>query len=135
MSPPITPASSRLMVEPEPGAGLRLRHAERTALERREDPFEIVSLDAGTGIDYLELRDRAAVMHDELHAAGLREFQCIRQQVDQNLAQALFIGIDHDGQHRRPLENEVDALGGSLDANMPTSWSRNSLNRTSSRDR
>ena len=58
-------------------------------------------------------------MHDEPHAAGLREFQRIRQQVDQNLPQALFIGIDDEGQHRRPLENEVDALGGCLNAKHP----------------
>ena len=55
-------------------------------------------------------------MHDELHAAGLRELQRIRQQVDQNLAQALFVGIDDEGQHRRPLEDEVDAFGDGLNA-------------------
>ena len=54
----------------ESGAGLRLRDAERAALERREDAFEIVALDAGAGVDHLELRDRAAIVHDELHAAG-----------------------------------------------------------------
>ena len=59
--------------QPEAGAGLRLRDAERAALERRKDALEIVGLDAGAGVDHLELGDRAAVMHDELHAAGLRE--------------------------------------------------------------
>ena len=73
-------------------------------------------LDAGAGIDHLEFRDGAAVMHDELHAAGLREFDGIRQQIDQNLPQALFIGIDHDRQHGGPLEDEIDPLGGSLQA-------------------
>ena len=58
------------------------------------------ALDAGTGIDDLEFRDRAAVVHRELHAAGLGELQRIRQQVDQDLAQPLLIGIDHDRQHR-----------------------------------
>ena len=75
-----------------------------------------LGLNSGAGVDHLELRDRAAVMHDELHAAGLRELQRIRQQVDQNLAQALFVGIHDEGQYRRPLEDEVDALGGSLNA-------------------
>ena len=98
---------------------MRLRHAERAALERRKDAFEIAGLDAGAGVDDLELGDGAAVMHDELHAAGLREFQRIRQQVDQDLAQAFFVGIDDDGQHRRPPENEVDALGGGLNAKHP----------------
>src|SRR5215216_4880737 len=60
--------------QPEPGAALRLRDAERTALERRENPFEIVGSNTGPGVDHLELGDRAAIMHDELHAAGLREF-------------------------------------------------------------
>src|SRR3954468_12436781 len=60
--------------QPEAGAGLRLRHAERTALEGSEDAFEIAGLDTGAGVDDLELRNRAAVMHDELYAAGLREF-------------------------------------------------------------
>ena len=55
-------------------------------------------------------------MNDELHAAGLREFDGVRQQIDQDLAQPLFVGIDHDGQHRRPLEDEIDALGGGLQA-------------------
>src|SRR4029077_17489380 len=73
--------------QPETRAGLRLRDAERTALERRENTFEIAGLNAGAGIGYLELRHRAAVMHDELYAAGLRELERIRQQVDQNLAQ------------------------------------------------
>ena len=55
-------------------------------------------------------------MHDELHAAGLGEFDRVRQQIDQDLAQPLFVGIDHDRQHRRPLEDEIDALGGGLQA-------------------
>ena len=115
MSPPITPASSRLMVSPSPVpvCGCDTPSAPRSngaKMRSRSCP------DPGAGVDYPRTRDRAAVVHDELHAAGLREFQRIRQQVDQHLAQALFVGIDHDGQHRRPLENEVDALGGSLDA-------------------
>src|SRR3954468_23724041 len=105
--------------QPEAGAGLRLRHAERTALEGSEDAFEIAGLDTGAGVDDLELRNRAAVMHDELYTAGLREFQGIRQQVDQNLTQAFFVGIDDDGQYRRPPENKVDAFGGGLDAKHP----------------
>ena len=44
----------------------------------------------------LELGDRAAVVHHELHAAGLRELDRVRQQVDQDLAQPLLVGIDHD---------------------------------------
>ena len=102
--------------QPEPGAGLRLRDAERAALERREDALEVGCLNAGAGVDHLELGDRAAIMHDELHAAGLRELDGVGQQVDQDLAQPLLVGIDHDRQHRRPLEDEIDALGGGLQA-------------------
>ena len=53
-------------------------------------------------------------MNDELHAAALREFDGVRQQIDQDLAQALFVGEHHEGQHVRPLEDEIDALGGGL---------------------
>ena len=93
---------------------MRLGDAERSALERREDAFEIAGLNAGAGIDHLEFGDGAAVMHDELHAAGLCELDGVRQQVDQDLAQAFFVGIDHDRQDRRPLEDEIDAPGGGL---------------------
>ena len=104
------------MVRPRPGAGLRLRDAERAALERRKDAFEVAGLDSRAGVDHFELGDGAAVMHDELHAAALRELDGVRQQVDQDLAQALLVGVDHDRQDRRPLEDEIDALGGGLQA-------------------
>ena len=100
----------------QPGAGLRLRDAERAALEGREDAFEVVALDAGAGVDHLELGDGAAIVHDELHAAGLGELDRVGQQIDQHLAQPLLVGIDHDRQMRRPPEHEVDALGGGLKA-------------------
>jgi len=45
----------------------------------------------------------------------------VRNQVDQDLAQPLFVCVDHDREHRRPLEDEIDPLGGGLQANMPTS--------------
>ena len=104
------------MVSPRPVAGLRLRDAEGAAFERREDALKVGCLDSRAGIDHLELGDRAAIMNDELHAAGLGELDGVRQQVDQDLAQPLFVGIDHDRQHRRPLEDEIDALGGGLQA-------------------
>ena len=55
-------------------------------------------------------------MHDELHAARLRELDGIRDQVDQDLPQPLLVGINHERQHGRPLEDEIDALGGRLQA-------------------
>ena len=100
MSPPITPASSAADGQAKTGAGLRLRDAERAALERRKDALEVVGLNSRAGVDHFEFGDRAAIMNDELHAAGLRELDGVRQQVDQDLAQPLFVGIDHDRQHR-----------------------------------
>ena len=41
ISPPITPASSRLMVSPSPVPVWRWRDAEPAALERREDALEV----------------------------------------------------------------------------------------------
>ena len=116
MSPPITPASSRLMVRPRPVPVCGCETPERAALERREDAFEIGGLNAGAGVDHFELGDRAAIADDELTLPALRELDGVRQQVDQDLAQALFVGVDHDRQHGRPLENEIDALGGRLQA-------------------
>ena len=55
-------------------------------------------------------------MDDKLDDPGLREFNGVRQQIDQDLAQAFFIGEHHIGQHVRPLENEIDTLGGRLQA-------------------
>ena len=116
MSPPITPASSRLMVRPRPvpvcGCDTPSAPRSKGAKMRSRSPAWMpgpVSID-------LEFRDRAAVMHHELHAAGLRELDRVGQQVDQDLPQPLLVGIDHDRQHRRPLEDEVDALGGGLQA-------------------
>ena len=54
-------------------------------------------MNAGAGIDHLEFGDRAAIVHDELHAAGVGELDRVGEQVDQDLSQPLFVGID-DGQ-------------------------------------
>ena len=102
--------------QPQTCSGLWLRNAECAALERGEDALEIVGLDSWPGVGHLEFGDRAAVVHDELHAARLREFDRVRQQVDQDLAQPLLVGVDHDRQHRRPLEHEVDAFCRGLQA-------------------
>ena len=116
MSPPITPASSRLMVSPSPvpvcGCDTPSAPRSKGAKMRSRSP----GLDAGAGIDHLVLGDGAAIVHHELHAAVLREFDGVGQQIDQDLAQPPFVGIDHDRQHRGPLEDEVDALGGGLQA-------------------
>ena len=93
-----------------------MRNAERAALEGGKDAFEIAGLNARAGVDHLEFGDRAAVMHDELYAAQLRELDRVRQQIDQNLPQPLFVGIDHDGQHGGTLENEVDPFRRGLQA-------------------
>src|SRR5579883_837839 len=102
--------------EPEARSGLRLRDAECAALEGRKDAFEIVSPNARAGVDHLELGDRVAVMHDELHRAGLGEFDRVGQEIDQDLAQPLLVRIDHERQHGRPLEDEIDPLGRGLQA-------------------
>jgi hypothetical protein len=110
MSPPITPASEQSADgKAKAGPGLRLRDAQCAALERCKDAFEIGCTNSRAGVDHLEFGNGTAVVHDELHAARLRELDGIRQKVDQDLAQPLLVGIDHDRQHRRPLENEVAA--------------------------
>src|SRR5580700_11014365 len=100
--------------QPQAGPGLRLRDAERTALERREDAFKVTRLNSRAGVDHLEFGDGASVMNDKLHAATLGEFDGVRQQIDQDLAQTSFVGVYHDGKYRRALENEIDAFGGGL---------------------
>ena len=102
--------------EPETRAGLRLRDAERAALERREDAIQIIGMNAGSGVAHFEFSDRAAVMHDEMNAAALGELDGVRQEVDENLPQTLLVGIDHRGQGLRPLKHELDVFGRGLQA-------------------
>src|SRR4029078_4808936 len=64
--------------ETKSGSGLRLGNAKRAAFEGCEDALEIAGLDARTGVDHLKFGDRAAIVHSELHASGLGEFDGVR---------------------------------------------------------
>src|SRR5260370_236937 len=88
--------------------------AQCAALKRGKDALKVVCLNSRAGIDHFKFGEGTPVVNDEMDAASLGELDGVRQQIDQDLAQTLFVGIHHDRQHRRPFENELGALGGSL---------------------
>ena len=100
----------------EPGAGGRLGARGAGALERLEDALEVVAVDADAGVLDLELGDLVAVVDAERHLPALGELDGVGQQVDQDLAQAVLVGVDDGGQRLRRHVVELDALGGGLQA-------------------
>ena len=78
--------------EAQPGAGHRIGAGFAHPFEGPENAFDIVLVDADAAVADGELGHLAAVAHAERHAAPIGELDGIRQQVDQDLAQALFIG-------------------------------------------
>jgi hypothetical protein len=83
--------------QPKSCSGLGLRDAERAAFKGSKDTFEVARLNAGTGIGHLEFSNGAAIVHDQMHTAGLGELDRVGEQVDQNLPQPFFVGINDGG--------------------------------------
>ena len=70
-------------------------------LERLEYPLQIALMDADAGVLDLEFGHLIAILDAERDLAGLGELDGVGQQIDQNLAQAVLVGMDDGGQHRR----------------------------------
>ncbi len=64
----------------------------------------------------LEARDLVAVEHAHGHAARVGELDGIGQEIDQDLAQPVLVGVDRRRKPGRRLEREFDAFGAGLQA-------------------
>jgi hypothetical protein len=79
-----------------------------------EDALQIVGRDADAGIADRDVGDLAAVADRNGDAAGLRVFDRVRDEVDQDLPQAFLVGLDLVGQPILEFELQLKALGGGL---------------------
>ena len=86
--------------EAQAGSGRCLGAGGARVLERLEDALQVLLVDADAGVLDLEFRDLIAVLDAERDLAGLGVLDGIGQQIDQNLPQALLVGV-HDGGQRR----------------------------------
>ena len=86
------------------------------ALERLEHALEVLVMNADAGVLDLETGDLIPVEHAHGHAAVIGKLDRIGQEIDQDLAQPVLVGINRRRKPGRWLEGEFDAFGAGLQA-------------------
>ncbi len=95
--------------EAEAGAGGAPVVRSARALERQENALQIVGVNADAGVGHDEFGDLVAIAHLQRHRSRIGELDRVRQEIDQDLAQAVLVGVDRQRQPLRRKEMEFDA--------------------------
>ena len=99
----------------QPQAGARRRStASAAAREGLEDALDLCGRETRPGVLHLDACHLARIAHAQRDGALRGELDGIAQQVDEDLAQALFIGPHHLGDHALHVELKGQAFGGRL---------------------
>lgn len=88
--------------------------ARAAARKGLEDALDLLGCEAWSGVLHLDARHFACIAHAQRDGAVRGELDGVAQQVDEDLAQALFVGTHHFRNHAQHIKLESQALGRGL---------------------
>jgi hypothetical protein len=116
MSPPMILVSRLVIVSPSPVPIVAKAPNGACPLERLKNPFQVAVVNADAGVFDRKRGDLVMIANSKRHMSGIGELDGVGKEIDQNLPQPIFVGLNRSRQTSSPLVAEFDAFRGRLQA-------------------